>query len=199
MTTGEKLAMLRKGNNITQEQLAELLGVTRQSVSRWEMDLAFSETEKLIRLSKLFSCSIDFLLSESVSRDKQENADITADTCVSFIHECGYFFLATAADARPRLRPFGMICTDGEELLIVTDTRKSVSTDLEKNRSVELASYNSATGKWIRISGTAGKDDRPVSRDLVLSAYPPLRQKYPKGQEIFLAIYRIQIEKAGIL
>lgn len=198
MTTGEKLAMLRKGNNITQEQLAELLGVTRQSVSRWEMDLAFPETEKLIRLSKLFSCSIDFLLSESVGGDKQENVGITADTCVSFIRECGYFFLATAADASPRLRPFGMICADGGELLIVTDTRKSVSYDLGKNKRIELASYNAATGKWIRVGGTAEKDDRPVSRELVLSAYPSLRQKYPEGQEMFLAIYRIQIEKAVI-
>lgn len=199
MTTGEKLAMLRKGNNITQEQLAELLGVTRQSVSRWEMDLAFPETEKLIRLGKLFSCSIDYLLSESVGGDKQENVGITADACVSFIHECGYFFLATAADARPRLRPFGMICTDGGELLIVTDTRKSVSSDLGKNKIIELASYNSATGKWIRISGTAEKEDRSVSREFVLSAYPSLRQKYPEGQEMFLAIYRIHIEKAVIL
>lgn len=199
MTTGEKLAMLRKGNNITQEQLAQLLGVTRQSVSRWEMDLAFPETEKLIRLSKLFSCSIDFLLSESVCGDKLEDVGITADACVSFIHECGFFFLATAVDARPRLRPFGMICMDGGELLIVTDTRKSVSSDLEKNKSIELASYNSATGKWIRVSGTAEKENRPVSMEVVLSTYPSLRQKYPEGQEMFLAIYRIHIEKATIL
>lgn len=60
-----------------------------------------------------------------------------------------------------------MICTDGEELLIVTDTRKSVSSDLEKNKIIE--------------------------------AYPSLHQKYPEGQEMFLAIYRIHIEKAVIL
>ncbi len=45
MTTGEKISMLRRRKNITQEQLAELLGVSRQSVSRWEMDQAFPETE----------------------------------------------------------------------------------------------------------------------------------------------------------
>ena len=39
MTTGEKIATLRKKNNLTQEQLAEVLGVARQSVSRWEMDV----------------------------------------------------------------------------------------------------------------------------------------------------------------
>ena len=76
MTTGEKIAMLRKGKGITQEQLAEILGVARQSVSRWEMDLAFPETEKLIRLSKLFSCSIDFLLNEVTNGNRQVNEDI---------------------------------------------------------------------------------------------------------------------------
>lgn len=60
MTTGEKIAMLRKRKNITQEQLAEILGVSRQSVSRWEMDQAFPETEKLIRLSGLFPVALIF-------------------------------------------------------------------------------------------------------------------------------------------
>ena len=56
--------MLRKRKGITQEQLSEILKVSRQSVSRWEMDMAFLETEKLIRLSRLLECSIDFLLNE---------------------------------------------------------------------------------------------------------------------------------------
>ena len=64
MTLGEKLTQLRKENNWTQEQLAELLGVSRQAVSRWESDLAYPETEKLIRLSDLYHCSLDYLLRE---------------------------------------------------------------------------------------------------------------------------------------
>ena len=50
MTLGEKIAKQRKENNYTQEQLADLLGVSRQSVSKWESDLAYPETDKLIRL-----------------------------------------------------------------------------------------------------------------------------------------------------
>lgn len=198
MTTGEKIAALRKGNNITQEQLAELLGVTRQSVSRWEMDLAFPETEKLIRLSRLFSCSIDYLLSKVISREKEQPAEITADACVSFIRECGYFFLATCADSRPRLRPMGMILSDGQELLVVTDSRKSVSSDLAQNSYVELASYNPVSGKWIRISGAAEKESAPSCHELVFSSYPMLRKKYAEGREIFLAVYRIHTEKVSI-
>ncbi len=64
MTFGEKLSKLRKEHNYTQEQLAELLEVSRQSVSKWESDLAYPETEKLIRLGKLFGCSMDYLLCQ---------------------------------------------------------------------------------------------------------------------------------------
>lgn len=45
MTTGEKIANLRKKKEITQEQLAEQLNVSRQSISRWEMDVAFLRLE----------------------------------------------------------------------------------------------------------------------------------------------------------
>ena len=59
MTLGEKLAKLRREQNYTQEQLAQLMGVSRQAVSRRESDLAYPETEKLLRLGKLYHCSMD--------------------------------------------------------------------------------------------------------------------------------------------
>ncbi len=64
MTLGEKLARLRRENNYTQEQLAQLLDVSRQSVSKWESDLTYPETEKLIRLCQLFDCSLDYLVRD---------------------------------------------------------------------------------------------------------------------------------------
>lgn len=64
MRTGEKITRLRKENNYTQEQLADLLGVSRQSVSKWESDLTLPETDKLIQMAKMFNCSIDYLLNE---------------------------------------------------------------------------------------------------------------------------------------
>lgn len=67
MTFGEKLSMLRREQNYTQEQLAELLGVSRQSVSKWESDVAYPETDKLIKIGNLFDCSMDYLLKEDVS------------------------------------------------------------------------------------------------------------------------------------
>ena len=68
MTLGDKLAKLRRENNFTQEQLAELLGVSRQSVSKWESDLAYPETEKLLRLGETFGCSMDYLLRDDVEQ-----------------------------------------------------------------------------------------------------------------------------------
>lgn len=66
MTIGEKLTKLRKENNLTQEQFAELLHVSRQSVSKWELNSVFPDTEKLIKISKLFNCSLDYLLKDEI-------------------------------------------------------------------------------------------------------------------------------------
>ena len=67
MSLGEKLSKLRKEYNYTQEQLADILGVSRQSISKWESDIAYPETDKLIELGKLFDCSMDYLLKEDVT------------------------------------------------------------------------------------------------------------------------------------
>lgn len=69
MSLGDKLAKLRKDNNYTQEQLADILGVSRQSVSKWESDIAYPETDKLIKLGELYNCSMDYLLKDG-SEDK---------------------------------------------------------------------------------------------------------------------------------
>lgn len=66
MTLGAKIAIQRKELNYTQEQLADILGVSRQSISKWESDIVYPETEKLIELGKLFDCSMDYLLKEEV-------------------------------------------------------------------------------------------------------------------------------------
>lgn len=71
MTLGEKLSKLRKENNYTQEQLADVLGVSRQAISKWESNLTYPETDKLIRLSELFRCSLDYLLKDKEETDKK--------------------------------------------------------------------------------------------------------------------------------
>ena len=67
MTLGDKLSKLRKENNYTQEQLAEILGVSRQAISKWESDNAYPETEKLLKLGELYGCSMDYLLKDDAN------------------------------------------------------------------------------------------------------------------------------------
>lgn len=73
MTLGEKLSKLRKEYNYTQEQLADILGVSRQSISKWEGNIAYPETDKLIKMGKLFECSMDYLLNDDII-EKQRTA-----------------------------------------------------------------------------------------------------------------------------
>ncbi|MBD5556984.1 MAG: helix-turn-helix transcriptional regulator [Roseburia sp.] len=75
MTLGDKLSRLRKENNYTQEQLADVLGVSRQAISKWESDTTYPETEKLIRMSELFDCSLDYLLKDKVETDNKVQTD----------------------------------------------------------------------------------------------------------------------------
>ncbi|MBQ8067709.1 MAG: helix-turn-helix domain-containing protein [Solobacterium sp.] len=61
---GEKIAELRRQNNMSQEELAERLGISRQSVSKWESGQSLPDIEKLPILSDLFHVSIDYLVKE---------------------------------------------------------------------------------------------------------------------------------------
>ncbi len=64
MGLGSRIQKLRINNGLTQEQLAEMLSISRQSVSKWEMDQALPEIDKIIMLSKLFSVGTDEILLE---------------------------------------------------------------------------------------------------------------------------------------
>ena len=67
MSFGQNVQFLRKmRNKMTQEELADKLGVSRQTVSKWELDTAYPEMNKLIELCNLFSCSMDQLVREDI-------------------------------------------------------------------------------------------------------------------------------------
>ncbi|MBQ7776114.1 MAG: pyridoxamine 5'-phosphate oxidase family protein [Lachnospiraceae bacterium] len=198
MTTGEKLAVLRKKKELTQEQLAEILNVSRQSVSRWEMDAAFPETEKLIKLSKLMECSIDYLLNDDMQDNGEVDPGLSVQDCVKFIRECGYFFLATAFEEKPKLRPMGMIYSDDKALYIATDKRKNVYTDLTNNPQVELAGYNLNTRKWIRISGRMQVESSIKVKEDMMLVYPMIKQEYIGEEEVYLAIFKLVIDNVTI-
>jgi transcriptional regulator with XRE-family HTH domain len=69
---GERLAELRKKHNMTQEELAEKLEVSRQAVSKWELDKTMPDVSKLTKMSELYQVSVDYLLKG------EEAAEVTA-------------------------------------------------------------------------------------------------------------------------
>ena len=71
MTFGEKLQKLRKEAGLSQEELAWQLGVSRQAVSKWERDGGYPETEKIIRMSRIFHVTLDYLLNEETSQNEE--------------------------------------------------------------------------------------------------------------------------------
>ncbi len=75
MTFGEKLQKLRKTKGMSQEELAEHLGVSRQAVSRWELETVTPDVANVVGLSKLFNVSTDYLLNTEFNKtdDTLEN------------------------------------------------------------------------------------------------------------------------------
>ena len=85
MKLGSNLQYLRKlHGNMTQEKLAEKMSVSRQTVSKWETDEAIPDVEKLLELSKLFSCTIDALLKEELSPQADYYSPVTIVTVPAF-------------------------------------------------------------------------------------------------------------------
>ncbi len=77
MKLSEKIKYLRKSKMMSQEELADKCSTSRQSISKWEMDIALPETNKLIQLSQIFGVSIDVLLKD----DLILNGIVETDQC----------------------------------------------------------------------------------------------------------------------
>ena len=70
MTIDQKIIKLRTSKGLSQEQLAEILGVSRQSVSKWEMGQMLPQIDKVLQLSEIFGISTDELLREQIDIPK---------------------------------------------------------------------------------------------------------------------------------
>ena len=79
MTTGQRIAQKRKELGLSQEALGERLGVSRQSIYKWESDAALPEIDKLIALSRLFGMSVGVLLGveEEATQQPREDGELT--------------------------------------------------------------------------------------------------------------------------
>ena len=82
MDIGNRLNQLRKLSGMTQEQLAEKLSVSRQTVSRWETGGALPDLESIVKISRIFHVSLDDLLLGEPDTEEKSNGQITLDDLI---------------------------------------------------------------------------------------------------------------------
>lgn len=74
MTLGEKLKSYRTNKKISQEKVAELVGVSRQAVTKWENDQTVPSSNNLITLASIYGVSVDELVTGKQTEEKNENS-----------------------------------------------------------------------------------------------------------------------------
>ena len=85
MSLGQNLQFLRTMNrNMTQEELAERMKVSRQTVSKWELDTMYPEVDKILELCDFFSCSVDALLRENMNLCREAYSNFRMEEVSAF-------------------------------------------------------------------------------------------------------------------
>ena len=80
MIFSEKITELRKRSGLTQEQFGDMIGVSRQAVSKWEMAQSVPDINKVMAIAEFFEVPVDFLLKDDLDLDYLENKPITVSS-----------------------------------------------------------------------------------------------------------------------
>lgn len=107
MRLSEKIMDLRKRSGWSQEELAERLGISRQSVSKWETGESIPDIDKIIRMSELWNVSTDYLLKDDDSGDQEQK---TRQSRRQVSREEAEDFLALSREAAPRIATGVLLC-----------------------------------------------------------------------------------------
>ena len=97
MGLGNKILNLRKNLNLSQEQLAERLNVTRQTISKWELEETTPDIKQAKKLSEIFKVSLDELLDTDIRDtvvEKVSNTEKLTNMVVKIVKVIGIAFLA---------------------------------------------------------------------------------------------------------
>ena len=88
MSFAENLKQLRKDKQLSQEELAEILDVSRQAVSKWEQGMGYPEVEKLLLLSSKLNISLDYLMATELSQQSTNHkGNVTGQITITSPHE----------------------------------------------------------------------------------------------------------------
>ncbi len=121
MSFGENLQLIRKKNQLSQEALAEMLGVSRQAVSKWELGEGYPEVDKLLLLSKKLNISLDSLLAEENTTTISEGRK-PSDTIRIFSPHEGVIINTSKVARSPQFRggknspKFALFASGGKDL-----------------------------------------------------------------------------------
>ena len=149
MKLSEKIIELRKSNGMTQEELAEICSVSRQSISKWEADISLPETEKLLILGKTFHVSMDVLLKDELTLSQ-----------VREVHTCG-----NNAISRRKHEVY-------EGTLIKESLTDDAVLDLLNVHKIELWNTGGKPRYWTVLFFTSDKIDFPEQISKVIAADP---------------------------
>lgn len=149
MKLSEKIIELRKANGMTQEELAAICNVSRQSISKWEADIALPETEKLLILGDTFRVSMDILLKDELMLNAAKD-----------IHSCG----SNAIHKRkPELY---------EGILIKESIVDDSIIDCLNIHKIELWNTGGKPKYWTALFFTSGRKDFPEQISKVMLSDP---------------------------
>lgn len=88
MSFADNLIQLRKEKQLSQEEMAEMLDVSRQAISKWEQGMGYPEVEKLLLLSSKLNISLDSLMSTEIAREfVPKNTNVTGTIVITSPHE----------------------------------------------------------------------------------------------------------------
>jgi transcriptional regulator with XRE-family HTH domain len=108
LETANRLYQLRKKHNLSQEELAEKLGVSRQAVSKWERSEASPDTDNLIALAKIYDLSLDELIYGGKEEKKEEKKEETKENTSAEGDESVYIDIDDGED-KVKIGPEGIL------------------------------------------------------------------------------------------
>lgn len=162
MTFAEKLKSIRRQADMSQEQLAEKLGVSRQAVTKWETDTGIPDIENIMAISALFDISIDRLLSDEKGMKRTEEylfesvMEYDIDAQKRFDMKFGgakQFVLSGYEGEKIRVRlasnTFSTLQKDFK--VRIDDTRKRIDVDVNRRNGVSEATAKETVSIFVQI------------------------------------------------
>ncbi|MBR2835956.1 MAG: helix-turn-helix domain-containing protein [Coriobacteriales bacterium] len=125
MIMADKIIALRKKNGWSQEELAEILGVSRQSISKWESAQSIPDMNKILKLSEVFGVSTDYLLKDELEVAETPEAPVAMDDVEPLRHvsmEEATSFIAQRLSQAPKIALGIALCILSPVTLIVLAT-----------------------------------------------------------------------------